>query len=221
MPPPHDSVVHLQRRRQAHERPPTPAPPLAWCKQWLVDEPQLWKPWKLPSSWSPNRSPSTSTQTRTLASGIRDEWREGRTRARKRLWEIVKRVWEVVRLYWHMGSTPAPNSYCTPTLYTHFTLSKGERSRPVLGSSHFCENRSVPVLSYVMRTWSLFQSIYICMFGLVKTEQVLKIFIFSKLNRFSNKVIPAYIKTIDFPIRFSQPSFHSFWILLLLYYLLF
>jgi hypothetical protein len=36
------------------------------------------------------------------------------------------------------------------------------------------------------------------MFGLVRTKEVLKIFIFSKLNRLSNMVILAFIITIDF-----------------------
>jgi hypothetical protein len=39
-----------------------------------------------------------------LASRMPDQWREGRTRAPKRLWEIVMRLWESVRFYWHTAA---------------------------------------------------------------------------------------------------------------------
>jgi hypothetical protein len=83
----------------------------------------------------------------------------------------------------------------------------------VLGGSHFCANRPVPVLTLCYENLIAFRIyIYVRVFGLVRTEQVLKNFIFSKLNNFSNIVILAYIIiTIDFPIWFSQPSFHYFW----------
>ncbi len=63
--------------------------------------------------------------------------------------------------------------------------------------SHFCENRLVPVLTLCYENLVIFP-IYIYMFGLVRTKEVLKIFIFSKLNRLSNMVILAFIITIDF-----------------------
>jgi hypothetical protein len=105
------------------------------------------------------------------------------------LWEIVKRVWEVVRLYSHMRSTPAPNSYCTSTLTSTSLSAKEIRLDQCRAVLTFVRTGRFRFLHYVMRTWSLFQYIYIYiyiyMFGLVRTEQVLKIFIFSKLNRFS------------------------------------
>jgi hypothetical protein len=51
----------------------------------------------------------------------------------------------------------------------------------------------------------------VCFFELVRTDRVFKIFIFSKVICFSNMVILAYTITIDFPIWFSELSFHSFW----------
>jgi len=152
MPRVHDSLVQLQRRRQAHERPQSPAAPLAWCKQWLPDEAQHWKPWKLSSPWSPNRSPSTSTETRTIASGRPDEWREGRTRAAKRLWDVVRRLWELVRLYTHMGSTPAPNSYCTPTWLSAKKIGLDQCCAVLT----FVRTSRFRFLHYVMRTRSFF-----------------------------------------------------------------
>jgi hypothetical protein len=113
----------------------------------------------LSSPWSPNRSPSTNTQTRTLASGIRDEWREGADGRGK---EIVKRVWEVVRLYWHMGSTPAQNSYCTPTLTpTSLSAAKETALDQCWAVLTFVRTGQFRFLHHVMTTWSLFQSIYI------------------------------------------------------------
>jgi hypothetical protein len=41
----------------------------------------------------------------TRAHGMPNQWKEGQTRAPKRLWEIVKRLWEFVRLYWHTEHT--------------------------------------------------------------------------------------------------------------------
>jgi hypothetical protein len=177
----------------------------------------------LSSPWSPNRSPSTNTQTRTLASGIRDEWREGADGSGK---EIVKRVWEVVRLYWHMGSTPAQNSYCTPTSLSAKEIPL-DQCWAVLT---FVRTGRFRFLRYVMRTWSrsnlymcVCVCVCVCVFELVRTDRVFKIFIFSKVICFSNMVILAYTITIDFPIRFSELSFHSFWKLIVnffYYYLL-
>jgi hypothetical protein len=55
------------------------------------------------------------------------------------------------------------------------------------------------------------------MFRVVRTEEVLKIFIFSKLNRVSNMVIVADILTIDF----HNPVFILFanYYFLIIYYL--
>jgi hypothetical protein len=53
--------------------------------------------------------------------------------------------------------------------------------------------------------------VYIYVFGLVRTDGVFKIFIISKLYRFSNIVILACTITIDFPIRLSKLGFHLFW----------
>ncbi len=57
----------------------------------------------------------------------------------------------------------------------------------------------------------IYMYIFICMFGLVRTEEVLKIFAFSKRNRLSNMMILAYIITIDFHnpvfIRFAKYCF--------------
>jgi hypothetical protein len=107
-----------------------------------------------------------------------------------------------------MGSTPAQNSYCTPTLTpTSLPAAKETALDQCWAVLTFVRTGRFRFLHHVMRTWSLFQSIYIYIYislcGLVRTEQVLKIFIFSKLNHFSNMVILAYIITINFRIRFS------------------
>jgi hypothetical protein len=134
---------------------------------------------------------------------------KGRTGAAKRLWEIVRRLWGLVRLYWHTGSTPAPNSYCTPTL-PPTSLSATDRGLDQCWAVlTFVRTGQFRFLHYVVTTWSLFESIYMCVFGLVRTEQVLK-FIFFKLNRFSNMVILASIITIDFPIQFYNSVFILF-----------
>jgi hypothetical protein len=123
----------------------------------------------------------------TKAEHLQTEYRmngeKGRTRVRKRLWEIVKRVWEFVRFYSHMASTPAPDSYySTPT-----SLSANEIAL-CWAVLTFASTGRFRFLHYVMRTWSLFECtcIYMCMcvFGLVRTEQILKIIIFSKHNCF-------------------------------------
>jgi hypothetical protein len=44
--------------------------------------------------------------------------------------------------------------------------------------------------------------------GLVRPNQVIKIFIFSKFTRYSTRVVLAYIIT---HVQFSQPSSHFFW----------
>ncbi len=61
----------------------------------------------------------------------------------------------------------------------------------VLGGFHFfCENRLVPVLTLCYEnliSYLIYIYIYIYI-GLVRTAQVLRIFIFSKFTRFSNRV---------------------------------
>ncbi len=83
----------------------------------------------------------------------------------------------------------------------------------MLGGSHFfCENQPVPVLTscYDNLIGSLIY-IYIYIYiGLVRTDRVLRIFIFSKFTRFSNRVILAYIITLGSLARFSQPG-SFFW----------
>jgi hypothetical protein len=88
----------------------------------------------------------------------------------------------------------------------------------VLGGSHFSANRPVPVLTLFYENLIAFPIyIYIYIFGLVRTEEVLKIFIFSKLKRLSNMVILADILTIDF----NTPVFIIFanYYFLIIYYL--
>jgi hypothetical protein len=73
--------------------------------------------------------------------------------------------------------------------------------------SLFCENRLVPVLTPYYETL-IGSHIYIYS-GLVRTDQILKIFIFSKFTWFSNRVILAYIITVGSLVQFSKPG--SFW----------
>jgi hypothetical protein len=96
------------------------------------------------------------------------EKRGGRERQRdcEKLWR------DCAKLCVYIDTCRAQNSYCTPTW----------RSRPVLGGSHFCETR--PVLTLCYENLIDFR-IYICMFGLVRTNQVLRIFNFSQLTQFS------------------------------------
>jgi hypothetical protein len=121
-------------------------------------------------------------------------------------------VWEVARLYWHMRTTRARNSYCTATLTSPSLSAKEIALDQCWAVLTFVRTGRFRFLHYVMRTWSAFQSIYICL-GLWEPNRFSKI-LFFPLNRFSNMVILVYILTIDFPIQFSQPSFHSFWKLL-------
>jgi hypothetical protein len=134
--------------------------------------------------------------------------KDGRER-QKSLWEIVKRLWEFVRLNWHMGSTPAQNRYSTPTLYTNLTVSTSVGRFSLLwepaGSG-----------SYMMY-WEpdrFFESLYMCVcvcLGWWEPIKFSRFFFFSKLTRFSNMAILAYVITVDFPNRFSQPGSHTFW----------
>ncbi len=103
--------------------------------------------------------PQQALKPEHLQAEYRMNGEKGRTRARKRLWEIVKRVWEFVRLYSHMASTPARNSYCcTPT-----SLSTNEIALCWAVFTSVSTGR-FRFLHYVMRTWSLFESryIYVC-----------------------------------------------------------
>jgi hypothetical protein len=134
---------------------------------------------------------------------------KGRTGAAKRLWEIVRRLWELVRLYWHTGSTPAPNSYCTPTHSQPTSLSAKEipldQCWAVLTS---LRTGRFQFLHYFMKTWSLFQSIYI--FGLVRTKEVLKILFCP--NSTASQIWWFWHN------RFKHSGFHSFCKLLFPYY---
>jgi hypothetical protein len=129
--------------------------------------------------------------------GINGE--KGRPRARKRWWEIVKRVWEVVRLYSHVGSTPAPNSYCTPTSLSAKEIPLDQRWAVLT----FVRTGRFQVLHCVMRTWSLFKYIYVSAcenrrgsqdFYFFQTQPRLK---YGDSCRYTNN-------------RFSQSGFHSF-----------
>jgi hypothetical protein len=88
----------------------------------------------------------------------------------------------------------------------------------VLGGSHFCEPRPVPVLTLCYENLIAFP---IHIYGLVRTEKVVEILVFSKLHCFSNMVTLACIIRIYFPISFSQLGFHSFFKLIVMLLLLF
>jgi len=78
----------------------------------------------------------------------------------------------------------------------------------MLGGSHFfCENRSVPVLTLCYE--NLIGSL-VFWGGLVRPNQVIKIFIFSKFTQFSNRVVLAYIITVSSHVKFSQPNSRIF-----------
>jgi hypothetical protein len=75
----------------------------------------------------------------------------------------------------------------------------------VLDGSHFFwgENQLVPVLTLCYENL-ISSHIYIS--RLVRTDQVLKIFIFSKFNWFPNRVVFAYMITVGSLVWFSQPG---------------
>jgi hypothetical protein len=73
------------------------------------------------------------------------------------MWEVVRRLWELVRLYSHMGSTPAPNSYCTPTSLSAKELGLDQCCAVLT----FVRTDRIRFLHSVMTTWSFSQSIYI------------------------------------------------------------
>jgi len=73
--------------------------------------------------------------------------------------------------------------------------------------SLFCENRLIPVLTlcyknligshiYIYMCVCVCVCVCVCFFGLMRTDHVLRIFIFSKFTRFSNRAVFAYMVTV-------------------------
>jgi hypothetical protein len=104
--------------------------------------------------------PQQALKPEHLQAEYRMNGEKGRTRARKRLWEIVKTLLEFVRLYWQMGRTPAPNSYCTPTSLSAQEIIGLDQCWAVLT---FVSTGRFRFLHSVTRTWSLFESTYVYM----------------------------------------------------------
>jgi len=102
-----------------------------------------------------------------------------------------------------------------PHTHTHFTLSKGDTSRPVLGGSHFSANRPVPVLTLFYENLIAFR-IYIYIWACENRRGSQDFYFFQTQPRLKYGDSGRYTNN-----RFKQSGFHSFCKLLFPYYLLF